>query len=93
MLFGIPQPHAPDVAPFPTIEVESAEGQTILDFVELRNAVLVEAGESVPFAARLVCASDGAALNTLELPARIVAKGIQTCIKRSDVVAFSVELR
>jgi hypothetical protein len=52
-LLRVGQPDPSDVATLAVVQVEPAEGQAVLDGLQLREPVLVQGGESVPLAAVL----------------------------------------
>jgi hypothetical protein len=73
-------------------QIEPTEREAVLDLAELGDTVLVEAGERISLAARLVGAADRATLHALELIAGVIAQRIQPGIETVNVVAFALDL-
>ncbi len=92
LLVGIPQPDASDIAVDASEQFETPEGEAVFDLAELRDAVLVEARERVPFGARLVRAADGTSLHVFELLACLIAQGVEPRVETPNVVAFAFDL-
>ncbi len=73
------------------VQFEPAECQPLLDLAQLCDAIFVETGERVALRSRLVRATETAALDELQLSARLLAKRIETRVQSRDVCALALE--
>jgi hypothetical protein len=73
-------------------KLEPPERESVLDFAELCDSVLVEPSERITLGAGLMGAADRAALHALELLTGVIAKGIEARIEATNVVALTLDL-
>ena len=71
---------------------ESAESEPVVDLAQLHDAVLVEAGKGVAFAARLVVATDIEAAHRFQLAFGLFRQRVQPRIQALDIVLFPNKL-